>query len=136
MQKALAQHVADLNSTTDTLTQRGQDLQKAYEQAKEADRVKTAFINNMTDQMAHPVSIIAAESDLLREGYTTLAPEEMTAHVDNMLENTEAVTHLLNQLLDASEQGTPSELTEVGETAPSEEENAHLSNEETTQSHD
>ena len=136
MQKALAQHVADLNSTTDTLTQRGQDLQKAYEQAKEADRVKTAFINNMTDQMAHPVSIIAAESDLLREGYTTLVPEEMKAHVDNMLENTEAVTHLLNQLLDASEQGTPSELTEVGETAPSEEENAHLSNEETTQSHD
>lgn len=136
MQQALAKHMAELNSTTDTLTQRSLDLQKAYEQAKEADRVKTAFINNMTDQMAHPVSIIAAESDLLREGYTTLSPEEKTAHVDNMLENTEAVTHLLNQLLDASEQGTPSELSEVGETAPSEEENVHLSNEETIQSHD
>lgn len=136
MQQSLAHHMAALNNTTDTLTQRNRDLQKAYEQAHEADRVKAAFISNMTDQMAHPVSIIAEESDLLREGYTTFTPEEMTAHVDKMLENTEAVTRLLNQLLDASEHGTPSMPSDASGAAATEEATDHLSNEETTQPHD
>lgn len=133
MQRALSDHIGELNRTTDTLTQRNRELQKAYELAKEADRVKTAFINNMTDQMAHPVSVIAAESDILREGHTTFTPEEMTAHVDTMLENTEAVTKLLNQLLDASEHGTPSLEPDPAATA-SENTSTDLSNEETSAS--
>ena len=131
MQKSLSHHMNELNSTTEKLTQRNQELQKAYELAKEADRVKTAFINNMTDQMAHPVSIIAAESDILREGHTKFSPEEMTAHVDKMLENTEAVTKLLNLLLDASEHGSPSVSPDTTTASSSEETSTQLSNEET-----
>ena len=111
MQQSLAHHIDEMNHTTDTLTQRNHELQHAYELAKEADRVKTAFLNNMTDQMSHPVAVINAESDILHQNYTTFTPEEMAAHVDKMLENTEAVTQLLNQLLDASEQGAPQQTT-------------------------
>lgn len=111
MQKALAEHIGKLERTTETLTERNRELLHANELAKEADRVKTAFINNMTDQMAPPVGIIASKSDIIRENYRDFSEEEMKAHVDKMLENTETITCLLNQLLDASEHGTPSILS-------------------------
>ena len=76
---------------------------KASELAKEDDRVKTAVIRNMTDQMSHPIDVIANESDLIRQEYKTFSEEEMAQHVDIMLENTEAVTRLLNQILEASD---------------------------------
>lgn len=142
MQRSLSHHIGELNRTTDTLTERNRELQKAYELAKEADRVKTAFINNMTDQMAHPVSIIASESNILSENHTTFTQEEMTRHVDKMLENTEAVTRLLNQLLDASEHGTPSEwvstpsASEASAAETPDAEAKPLSNEETPAHHE
>lgn len=142
MQQALSNHMNEMNRTTETLTQQNQELQKAYELAREADRVKTAFINNMTDQMAQPVNIIATESDIIRENYTTFSQDEMKDHVDEMLANTETVTRLLNQLLDASEHGTPAPQDEApgAESAPQDassvELNTDLSNEETPASHE
>ncbi len=107
MRRSLAEYIGRMRHSTETLTQRNRELMTANELAKEADRVKTAFINNMTDQMAQPVSIIASESDMIREGHQHFSDEEMKEHVDKMLENTEIVTILLNQLLDASQNGAP-----------------------------
>lgn len=103
MQRSLVSYIHRIQHSTETLTARNHELLRANELAKEADRVKTAFINNMTDQMSHPVDVIAAESDLIRSGYQHFSEEEMKEHVDKMLENTERITYLLNQLLDASE---------------------------------
>jgi len=110
MRKSLAEHIGKMESVTEILTQRNRELMRANELAQEADRVKTAFINSMTDQMAPPVSVIASESDIIREKYGEFSEEDMKAHVDIMLENTETITRLLNQLLDASD-GTPSTLS-------------------------
>jgi len=85
------------------LTERNDELMKATELAKEDDRMKTAVINNMTEQMVHPIDIIADENDLIRREYKNLSEKEMAQHVDRMLENTETVTKLLNQILDASD---------------------------------
>ena len=86
--------------------------------------MKTAVINNMTDQMAHPVDLIADESDIIRRDYKNLSEEEMTRHVDLMLENTEIVTSLLNQILEASDASGVSSSTGASDTTT-------LSNEET-----
>lgn len=103
MQKALTEHIQKIRHSTETLTERNEELMKATEMAKEDDRIKTAVINNMTEQMAHPIDIIADENDLIRREYKNLSEEEMAQHVDRMLENTETVTKLLNQILDASD---------------------------------
>lgn len=103
MQKSLVDYIGHIKQSTDTLTERNHELLRANELAKEADRVKSAFVTNMTDQMSEPVHSIASESDLLRSEYQHLSGEEMKSHVDNMLVNTEKITYLLNQLLDASE---------------------------------
>ncbi|MBO7569394.1 MAG: methyl-accepting chemotaxis protein [Bacteroidaceae bacterium] len=103
MQQSLNDYINKIRHSTETLTQRNEELVKASELAKEDDRVKTAVIRNMTDQMSHPIDVIANESDLIRQEYKTFSEEEMAQHVDIMLENTEAVTHLLNQILEASD---------------------------------
>lgn len=106
MQKSLTDYINKIRHSTETLTERNDALMKATEMAKEDDRMKTAVINNMTEQMAHPIDIIADENELIRHDYKKLSEEEMAQHVDRMLENTETVTSLLNQILDASDIST------------------------------
>jgi len=103
MQKSLNDYIHKIRHSTETLTERNDELMKATELAKEDDRMKTAVINNMTEQMVHPIDIIADENDLIRREYKNLSEKEMAQHVDRMLENTETVTKLLNQILDASD---------------------------------
>ena len=105
MQQSLSNYIGEIRKSTDTLTHRNSELMKANAAAKEDDRTKTAVINNMTDQMAKPVNIIADESDLIREKYKEFSEEEMAQHVDRMLAETETVTRLLNEVLDASQEG-------------------------------
>lgn len=103
MQRSLVDYINKIRHSTEVLTQQNAELTKATELAKEDDRMKTAVINNMTGQMLHPVDIIVAENDLIRQEYKNLSEEEMTQHVDRMLESTEDVTRLLNQILKASD---------------------------------
>lgn len=103
MQKSLSNYVNELRNTTDTLTKSNNELLKATRLAKEDGRAKTAVINNMTDRMVEPIHIIVSENELIRQGYKNFSSEEMAQHVDRMLENTENVTRLLNEILEASE---------------------------------
>lgn len=118
MQKSLNDYIKKIRHSTETLTQRTEELEKAAEMAKEDDRMKTAVINNMTDKMLQPINIIADENDLIRQEYKNLSEEEMAKHVDRMLENTETVTSLLNQILDAAdESGTSGAYHESSESS-------------------
>lgn len=103
MQKSLKDYISKMHHSTETLKERNAELEKASEMAKEDDRMKSAVINNMTDKMAQPIKIIAEENDLIRREYKNLSEEEMAQHVDRMLENTDTVTSLLNQILDAAD---------------------------------
>jgi sigma-B regulation protein RsbU (phosphoserine phosphatase) len=103
MQKSLKDYISKMHHSTETLKERNAELEKANEMAKEDDRMKSAVINNMTDKMTQPIKIIAEENDLIRREYKNLSEEEMAQHVDRMLENTDAVTSLLNQILDAAD---------------------------------
>jgi methyl-accepting chemotaxis protein len=103
MQRSLSEYINKIHHSTETLTERNEELLRASELAKEDDRIKTAVINNMTDQMVHPVDVIAHESDLIRLEYKNYSEEEMAQHVDRMLASTDDVTNLLNQLLEASQ---------------------------------
>lgn len=103
MQKSLTDYINKIHHSTETLTERNEELIKATELAKEDDRMKSAVINNMTEQMVHPIDIIADENELIRREYKKLSAEEMAQHVDHMLEHTETVTRLLNQILEASD---------------------------------
>ena len=104
MQQSLASHMESLKQLTSTLKERGEKLSIAYEKSKEADRIKTAFLHNMTDQMIEPVSRIAADVSALNENDRTLSNEETGKLVNEIQEQGKKVTELLNNLFKASEQ--------------------------------
>ncbi len=107
MQKSLSDYIAEIRHSTDILQERNSELLRANKMVREDDRTKSAVIGNMTDQMMQPVSIIAAENDIIRENYQDYSEKDMAEHVDRMLRETEVVTDLLNKILDASQNGVP-----------------------------
>ena len=51
MQQSLATNIGELEQLTTELEKHGEELRIAYEKAQKADRMKTAFLHNMTNQM-------------------------------------------------------------------------------------
>ena len=99
MQQSLTTRMGEMNQLSETLKERGQVLQAAYEQAQSADRMKTSFLYNMSNQMMTPVSDIFSDVKVIQECYDRLTREETNELADEILLNGEKITALLNQLI-------------------------------------
>lgn len=101
MQLALAKHVDELEKLNEELKGQGERLRVAYYQAQAADRLKTSFLHNMTNQMLSPVQLISERvSDLWH--LETMKPEEVDQMADDIQKEGEVITELLNHLLEMS----------------------------------
>jgi methyl-accepting chemotaxis protein/sigma-B regulation protein RsbU (phosphoserine phosphatase) len=103
MQLALATHVNELKQLSDTLQERGEVLQAAYEQAEGAERMKTSFLYNMSNQMMAPANGIYSSVMAISGSYKELTEEEINHQVDEIQLRGEKITGLLNQLIADSE---------------------------------
>jgi methyl-accepting chemotaxis protein/sigma-B regulation protein RsbU (phosphoserine phosphatase) len=110
MQQSLALQVGEYEQLTATLKKRGEDLRVAYEKAQLADRLKTAFLHNMTDQMADPAGIIEDHVNTLCENKCSISEEDANKLTDDILLQGETITELLNHLLHVSEEETGKEV--------------------------
>ena len=96
MQQRLSAHIGELEQLNTTLRERGEELQKAYSEAKKADRMKTAFLHNMTNQMQEPAEAIDRDVNAMLEGGADTA--------DDIQNNSNRITELLNNLLNMSDE--------------------------------
>ena len=103
MQQSLVTRMGEMQQLTDTLQERGKVLQAAYEQAQGADRMKTNFLYNMSDQMKSPVSNISKSVKTISNRYSELTEEEINRLVETIQQRGGQVTALLNQLIADSE---------------------------------
>ena len=103
MQLSIGQHIADITHLTDVLRQRNKDLKLAYEQAREADRMKDAVILNMSDRMEQSVKAIHATVGEFRQHIADMDTEECHHIVDKIRTHTETTTELLGNLLDIAD---------------------------------
>ena len=103
MQRSLATHVGLLQQLNETQKQRGENLSKAYNQAQEADRMKTAFLHNMTNQMMDPAGSIMQSVDHIHDMGNRLEPEETDRLVADIQQQGLAITELLNNMLRTSQ---------------------------------
>ena len=99
MQQSLAAKMTEMNHLTEALRERGETLASAYEHAKEADRMKTAVLHNMTDQMLAPVNAIAADVEALCHHYQEQNQQECERRADDIQQQGKIVTELLDELL-------------------------------------
>lgn len=109
MQKALAARMSDLQKSTDTLQERNEVLKQAYIQTQEADRVKTAFLHHMTNQMTSPAGTIVKSVTELCNHYHDYTSQEATDEVDIIQSESQVITQLLDNLIEAAEGSTRKE---------------------------
>ena len=104
MQQSLGNHINELEQLTANLQERGEVLQAAYSQAQKADRMKTAFLHNMTNQMIAPVLDIEKNVKELCEHYDRQEEQEADHHITDIQQQSAKITELLNHFLHISEQ--------------------------------
>ncbi|MBR4921458.1 MAG: HAMP domain-containing protein [Prevotella sp.] len=103
MQRSLVSHIEELSQRNATLNERNEALQVAYEQAQEADRVKAAFLQNMTEQMAPPANAISTLVASIPKDHEQLEPQEMSDMTDKMNNHSKRLAFLLDHILELSE---------------------------------
>jgi methyl-accepting chemotaxis protein/sigma-B regulation protein RsbU (phosphoserine phosphatase) len=108
MQLALAKHVEELENMNIELQERGERLRVAYHQAQAADRLKTSFLHNMTNQMLSPVQMMSERvTDLYQ--MQTMKSQDVDRMADDIQKQGEVITDLLNHLLELSKEATGKE---------------------------
>ena len=88
----------------ETLHERGIGLRKAYERAQKADRMKTAVLHNMTNQMMVPATTIANDVSTLCDNYESISQEEADRIVTEIQAQGKSITILLKNLLSSSDE--------------------------------
>ncbi len=77
-------------------------LQKSYEELKEADRLKTEFISNITHELLTPLTSIKGFVELLNDETIGKINDEQKKSLDIVLRNSDRLIQLIKELLDAA----------------------------------
>jgi len=110
MQESLSRHVNDIQQMNAEAEQRNEELARVSELAKEADRQKMLFIQNVSHQIRTPLNIIMGFAQVLRESKGLLPEEEAKSITDMMRHNALMLDRMVTMLFDSSARGTTEEL--------------------------
>ncbi|MCZ7385208.1 MAG: ATP-binding protein [Candidatus Methanoperedens sp.] len=77
-------------------------LEKSCEELKEADRIKTEFISNLTHELMTPLTSIKGFVELLNDEAIGTINEEQKKSLGIIHRNSERLIHLIKELLDIS----------------------------------
>ena len=106
MQRALSVNIDELKRLTESLREKGMVLGEAYEEAKEADKVKTTFLHHMTDKMTYPVNAISASVGTLCSNGGSPDRQTTEKAANEIQQQGTEIIRLLDELLNISQQGT------------------------------
>ena len=102
MQRSLARYLSATEQRRMVLNEQNEALRAAREKVRKADRLKSVFIHNMTDQMVPPVKKIDTLVNTIYKEHTHLTHEEVARMVSEMSEHTKTVTRLLDKTIEVS----------------------------------
>ena len=111
MLRALNFHMGSVRYTTEQTRLRNEELERATLLAKEADKQKTTFIQNVSHQIRTPLNIIMGFAQVLSDtSGNGLSDEEMKSITDMMDHNSKHLNRMLTMLFDSSDTGLSEEL--------------------------
>jgi K+-sensing histidine kinase KdpD len=91
------------------LKERSKELQQANRTAQEADRMKTAFLHQMTHQMLEPADTLMNHVNTLCNNYHTISLEEANEEISAIHQKGKTIIELLGHMIDSAEQETGKE---------------------------
>lgn len=100
MQQSLSTSIGELEQLKTTLQQHGEDLNVAYNQAQKADRMKTAFLHNMTNQMIGPAEAIDRDVSALCND--KVGNQDISQLSDDIQQKGNTIAELLDNLINIS----------------------------------
>ena len=110
MQESLSLHVNDIQQMNTEAARRNEELVHTSELAKEADKQKSLFIQNVSHQIRTPLNIIMGFAQVLKESKSGLSDEEARSIIDMMYHNAQLLNRMVLMLFDSSARGTTEEL--------------------------
>jgi signal transduction histidine kinase len=110
MQESLNRHVTDIQQMNTEAAKRNEELVRTSELAKEADRQKSLFIQNVSHQIRTPLNIIMGFAQVLKESRSVLPEEETKSITDMMRHNASMLDRMVLMLFDSSARGITEEL--------------------------
>lgn len=87
------------------------EMKIAYQHALESDKMKTAFIQNMSHEVRTPLNIISGFAQVVADPELTSGPEERREIAKMMLNNTRIITNLIDEMLELSINESSGEVT-------------------------
>jgi len=94
------QKIAEYHKTLeDKVTKRTEELQKAYEELKELDQMKDAFVSSVSHELRTPLTSIRSFSEILLT-YTGEDPKTQREFLTIVNSESERLTRLINDVLD------------------------------------
>ena len=110
MQESLSHHIHDIQQMNVETARRNEELVHTTELAKEADRQKTLFIQNVSHQVRTPLNIIMGFAHVLRESKKYLPEEEVKIIINMMTHNAMTLDRMAMMLFDSSARGHTEEV--------------------------
>jgi len=83
--------------------QRAEELERAYRELKELDRMKSQFVQNISHELRTPLTFIKGYADLLAEEAMGKLSEQQKRSVDIIAQKTDAITRLVNDIITLQE---------------------------------
>ena len=77
-------------------------LKRAYDHALESDKMKSAFIRNVTHEVRTPLNIISGFAQVIADPAIDAGPEERAHIAEMMQKNTQLITSLVDEILELS----------------------------------
>jgi len=108
MQQSLASSMGELDQLKTTLQERNEHLHTAYNHAQKANRMKTVFLHNMTNQMISPAEAIVTDVDALSRFTGNEA-----ALADDIQQQGDTIADVLKNLITLSDEEIRKEATHV-----------------------
>lgn len=78
------------------------ELDKAYQRVLESDKLKTAFIQNVSHEVRTPLNVISGFAQVISDSGYDVTPEERRRMADAIQHNTYRITTMIDEVLEMS----------------------------------
>jgi methyl-accepting chemotaxis protein len=99
MQQSQKAYMDEMQQKRATLSKQNAELQTAYGEAQAYEELKAKFLQKMTDRMAVPVELLCLSTQTICRDYTKLSKDDIASLQADIMQGTETITELLDQLI-------------------------------------